>query len=85
MTGKYSTVEQLTGELSFEIEMTLNSPRLGQNWVYMMWMQVIDPYLTNPGRDFYEGFSCGMRYDGAYAEIPSNNLYPIVYRGVDTL
>ena len=57
---------------------------------------MVDPYLTNPSRDFYESFSCGIRYDPLYAEtdeakeakeavVDSNFLYPIAYRGVKRL
>mmetsp|Transcript_1787 Transcript_1787/g.2533 ORF Transcript_1787/g.2533 Transcript_1787/m.2533 type:complete len:117 (+) Transcript_1787:314-664(+) len=52
----------------------------------MTWFQMVDPYLTNPSRDFYESFSCGIRYDSSYGEVVSSNyLYPIAYRGVKRL
>ena len=52
----------------------------------MTWFQMVDPYLTNPSRDFYESFSCGIRYDRGYGEIVgSNYMYPIGYRGVKKL
>ena len=52
----------------------------------MIWFQIIDPYLTNPSRNFYEGYSCAMRYDSSYGEqIRGNYLYEYGYRGVDTL
>ena len=52
----------------------------------MIWFQIIDPYLTNPSRNFYEGYSCAMRYDSSYGEqIRGNYLYEYGYRGVNTL
>lgn len=86
LTADYSTVEQLTGELSFELNMTLHNPKQENNWIYMIWLQAIDPILTNPSRNFYEGFSCAIRYDESLGtEIRSNYLYRIGYRGVRTL
>ena len=56
------------------------------NWVYLIWLQAIDPYLTNPSRNFYEGFSCGIRYEeGGENGIRSNYMYRYGYRGVDTM
>ena len=62
-------------------------PVLKDNWIYMIWFQIIDPYLTNPSRNFYEGFSCAVRYDKSQeiAGILGNNLYKVGYRGVDKL
>ena len=60
MTGKYSTIEQLTGERSFQIELTLNMPEHKDNWIYVIWLQIVDPYNSNPSRDFYEGYSVGL-------------------------
>ena len=52
----------------------------------MQWFQIIDPYLTNPSRNFYEGFSCALRYDKSTgSKVNVNNLYTIGYRGVDKL
>ena len=52
----------------------------------MIWFQIIDPYLTNPSRNFYEGYSCAIKYDkGAGPKINDKNLYTIGYRGVDKL
>ena len=86
ITGSYSTVEQLTGEASFEVDLKLHSPKQNNGWVYMIWFQIIDPYLTNPSRNFYEGYSCAIRYtSGLGDDIPLNQIYTIGYRGVDKL
>ena len=54
--------------------------------MYMIWLQAIDPYLTNPSRNFYEGFSCGIRYEqNSDNSIRSNYIYTFGYRGVDTM
>jgi len=86
LTGDYSTVEDLTGDLTFEVNLTLHNPKQENNWIYLIWLQAIDPYLTNPSRNFYEGFSCGIRYDESLGTtIRGNYLYRYGYRGVDTL
>ena len=86
LTADYSTVEQLTGEKTFVINLTLHNPKQENNWVYMIWVQAIDPYLTNPSRNFYEGFSCAIRYDSSLGStVRPNYLYRVGYRGVGTL
>lgn len=86
LTGEYVSIEQLTGELSFEISLTLHTPIQNTNWIYMVWFQIIDPYLTNPSRDFFEGYSCAVRYDiSQVSSINGNFLYKIGYRGVKKL
>ena len=37
LSSQYVSIEALTGELSFEISMTLHSPEQNDNWIYMMW------------------------------------------------
>ena len=86
LTGNFSTVEDLTGDLTFEVNLTLHNPKQENNLIYLIWMQAIDPYLTNPSRNFYEGFSCAIRYDESLGTIIRGNyLYRYGYRGVETL
>ena len=37
MTGEYVSIEALTGALTFEISLTLHTPRQNDNWIYMQW------------------------------------------------
>jgi hypothetical protein len=47
LDGQYSTVENLIGDLDFEIEMTLHNPKQEENFVYMVWFQIVDPNMSN--------------------------------------
>ena len=37
-------------------------PEHKDNWIYVIWLQIVDPYNSNPSRDFYEGYSVGLQF-----------------------
>ena len=37
MRGDYTSIEALTGELTFEMNVTLVTPKQNDNWIYMLW------------------------------------------------
>lgn len=62
LDGTYSTVENLLGDLDFEMEMVLHNPKQEENFVYQVWFQIVDATMSNKQRKSYEGYSAAVRY-----------------------
>ena len=85
MTGDYSTVQDVYGDITFEVNMKVHHNHLPQydGWVYMVWLQAIDPAKSTEDDPWYEGFSCSIRYDDSIGSaIRSNFLFRQGYLGI---
>ena len=91
MDAEYVTVVNEYNEQSLELNLTLhhkNKPQ-ANDWVYLFWLQAIDPLKSTPETDFLEGFTCAIRYDSTSGndgtDILNNYLYRAGYVGTNTL
>jgi len=94
LDGSYATIKNSYGELYMEVNLTLHHDGipLKNDRVYMIWMQVIDPVKSvEIKRNYYEGFSCSIRYDESIYKatgkplIRSNYLERTGYKGTNSL
>ena len=89
LDGNYATVRNEYDEIFLELNMFLhhNGKPTVHEGIYMVWMQVIDPLKSNDKTgDYYEGFSCAVRYDESVKPlIRSNYLFRVGYVGSNAM
>lgn len=86
LDGSYSTIVTITGAYKFEIKQTLHTPKQNENWVYLNWGQFLDVGETTELTDWYESWTCGVRYnENSLKRVSSNDVYLFGYRGSSLL
>ena len=79
--GTYSTVQNQVGDLDLEVSLTLYNPIQAEGYIYMQWIQVVDPSIV-ADLPHFESYSCSMEYKAAALDdIDLNIFYPIGYKG----
>ena len=86
LDGVYATLENQLGDLDFEVEIVLHNPPQENEYVYLVWMQIVDPSMSNSVQKVYEGYSAAIRYkQEVLNELNLANVYQLGYRGTAEL
>ena len=84
--GSFSTVTNQLGDQKLEVSLTLHNPLQTEGYIYMQWIQVVDPEKTTADTIWYESYTCSMEYkESALRIIDLNIFYPKGYKGTKKL
>lgn len=80
MNGSYSTLVRSDNQNYWELSMTLHVPSFTPGYIYMLWHQMVNPYLTakkNDFTDYYESYACSVVHSPLAITSSANGTTPI--------